>query len=461
MNKILLSLIIPLLFTNMGFPQDILQVPAVAGTDTLKKAVQQAEAMGISIIELITNGGLYVTKGSPKIQIHTPLTIRAAANLSEKPVIQNHNTDTNTRMLFEIMDGGSLILKGLDLDGISDSDTPAKYLIRTDDDPQAGATGISVDNPYVLKVFDCYLHDVISGSDGNFFRAYKYTFADSVIFHNCILENSGKEGIRLKEYYDVEGYGFYQVNYFEVTNCTFLNTNKDGIVVYAGDNNSQTSCPKIFINHCTFNNCGYNGSRAINAWDCDGANVKNCNITNSPTNDYSVKLYGSNSTISYSNLFNVAELKLVRDAQQGFGMMSVDPLYTDLWNGDLTLSTDSPLLGQADDGLAIGDPRWDPDYTNIKFKNDLKTANNYRLNQNYPNPFNPATNISFSLKHSGRTKLKLYNILGRELKIVFDKNMGAGIHTITFHAIDLPGGIYFYELTSSEFKAIKKMILIR
>lgn len=446
---------------STALAQNILPVPAVADYDTLRKAIQFAETTDISIIELTTSGGLYTNDSSTVIKIYKPMTIRAAAGLEKKPIIMNRNPGASTRIIFEIMDGGSLTLQGLELDGLAGTDTPAKYLIRTDDDPQAGATGISVDKPYWLKIIDCYLHDVVRGSDGNFFRAYKYTFADSVILRNSIFVNSGKEGIRLKGYYDVEGYGFYQTIYFEATNCTFLNTNKEAIVLYAGDNNPQTPCPTIVINHCTFNNCGYNNSRVINAWDCDGAIVKNCNITNSPTNEWSVKLYGSTSMICYSNLYNVGELRLVRDAKEGIGNMNVNPLYTDLWNGDFTLTLDSPLLDKADDGTAIGDPRWDPTLSAVDDQSVNQIPLKFELNQNYPNPFNPTTTISFALKNPGRASIKIYNLTGQLVKILLDENLNGGSYQIVFDASDLASDVYFYELQSGRQAARKKMILVR
>lgn len=63
------------------------------------------------------------------------------------------------------------------------SATPAEYLIRTDENPMT--------SPYVLKADDCYLRDVVPGSGGNFFRAYPGTFADSIVFTNCLFNNSG------------------------------------------------------------------------------------------------------------------------------------------------------------------------------------------------------------------------------------------------------------------------------
>ena len=449
-------------FVQLAFGQQVLQVPAIADVDTLHGAVEFANnSVEVEVIELTTSGGLYLTQEHTVMKIYKPLTIRAAAGLAEKPIIQNTKPEASTRILFEIMDGGSLTLIGLELDGLAGTETNAKYLIRTDDDPQEGATGISVSNPYKLEVFDCYLHDVVKGSDGNFFRAYKYTFADSVIFRNCLFYNCGKEGIRLKEYYDMPGTGFYQAMYVELSNCTFWNTNREAIVVYAGDNEPLTPAPKVFVNHCTFYNCGYDNSRVINAWDCDGTEIKNSIISHSPNNEFGVKLYGETSIIHHCDVFNIGAFKMSRNAQIGDGMLYVDPMYTNVWNADFTLSEASPVLAMADDGTAMGDPRWDPNYTNVTSKDISAMSTHYALDQNYPNPFNHSTTILISMPILEHVDIKIFNIIGKEIDTIFSGKLDPGQNIFQWDANDLPTGIYYCQLKLMNFTKSIKMLLLR
>ncbi len=86
----------------------------------------------------------------------------------------------------------------------------------------------------------------------------------------------------------------------------------------------------------------------------------------------------------------------------------------------------------------------------------------YSLQQNYPNPFNPSTTINFSLAKAGNVNLKIYDILGREVKVLVDqKPYQAGTYQITFDASQLSSGIYFYQLNSGDFKQTKKMMLLK
>ncbi|MEW5844415.1 MAG: T9SS type A sorting domain-containing protein [Bacteroidota bacterium] len=81
--------------------------------------------------------------------------------------------------------------------------------------------------------------------------------------------------------------------------------------------------------------------------------------------------------------------------------------------------------------------------------------------QNYPNPFNPTTKISFSLPLKSQIKLKVFDVLGREIQILADGVYEAGKHEVEFNAINLPSGVYFYNLTTGSNSITKKMLLVK
>jgi plastocyanin len=85
----------------------------------------------------------------------------------------------------------------------------------------------------------------------------------------------------------------------------------------------------------------------------------------------------------------------------------------------------------------------------------------FDLKQNYPNPFNPSTTINFSIPQKDFVKLKIYNLAGEELKTLINEEKDAGSYQIKFDALNLPTGIYFYKLNTSNFSETKKMILLR
>ncbi len=92
---------------------------------------------------------------------------------------------------------------------------------------------------------------------------------------------------------------------------------------------------------------------------------------------------------------------------------------------------------------------------------DESTPLNYTLSQNYPNPFNPSTTISYSLPERGLVALKIYNLLGEEVRSIFNHEIEAGNYTFTFDASNLPSGIYIYQLRTNSGIISKKMTLIK
>jgi hypothetical protein len=85
----------------------------------------------------------------------------------------------------------------------------------------------------------------------------------------------------------------------------------------------------------------------------------------------------------------------------------------------------------------------------------------YALSQNYPNPFNPTTKITFALPKEGFVTLKIYDIMGREVRTLVNEHKTANTYNVEFNASELSSGVYFYRLNVNGFSEIKKMMLIK
>ncbi len=85
----------------------------------------------------------------------------------------------------------------------------------------------------------------------------------------------------------------------------------------------------------------------------------------------------------------------------------------------------------------------------------------YGLEQNYPNPFNSSSNVKFQIINYSRVSLKVYDILGKEVRTLVNESLQAGLYSVRFDAGDLPSGIYFYRLTAGDFSETKKLILLK
>ena len=86
----------------------------------------------------------------------------------------------------------------------------------------------------------------------------------------------------------------------------------------------------------------------------------------------------------------------------------------------------------------------------------------FSLYQNYPNPFNPSTSIRFDVQRQSNVTLKVYDVMGREITTLIDNEVvSPGTKEVDFDASDLSSGIYFYTLSAGDFKATKKMMLLK
>lgn len=83
------------------------------------------------------------------------------------------------------------------------------------------------------------------------------------------------------------------------------------------------------------------------------------------------------------------------------------------------------------------------------------------LHQNYPNPFNPETRIRFALPSQGQVRVRVFDVLGKQVASLADGLYAAGEHIVTFSGKDLPSGIYFCTLESAGAHEIRKMMLIK
>ena len=99
---------------------------------------------------------------------------------------------------------------------------------------------------------------------------------------------------------------------------------------------------------------------------------------------------------------------------------------------------------------------------------DFKAFNTYLLEQNYPNPFNPTTTIGFGLQNKSNVRITVFNSIGEEVAVVLNEEKEPGFHQAEFNEINLPSGVYFYQLRAvpsgrqaGAFVETKKMILLR
>lgn len=99
-------------------------------------------------------------------------------------------------------------------------------------------------------------------------------------------------------------------------------------------------------------------------------------------------------------------------------------------------------------------------------KAEIECPKKYTLTQNYPNPFNSETKIHFQIPNSDFVSLKIYNIIGQEIKTVIDEKLNAGYHVADWNGQNKNGdmvssGLYYYQIESGDYKATQRMIFVK
>ncbi len=175
----------------------------------------------------------------------------------------------------------------------------------------------------------------------------------------------------------------------------------------------------------------------------------------------------------------------------GCGLLAINPDGSTKWTADIPNELMSSPVITADSLVLIGssfpqsslyaihcennkyfDSSW-PKFRrngsntgNIQNVTSIESSKTYilfqpTLYQNYPNPFNPDTQIGFKLINSTNVRISIYDITGKKIKTIVNKNYNVGKHNIEFDASKLSSGIYIYELKTGSYRQSRKMLLVR
>ncbi|UCE66006.1 MAG: T9SS type A sorting domain-containing protein [Candidatus Zixiibacteriota bacterium] len=244
-----------------------------------------------------------------------------------------------------------------------------------------------------------------------------------------------------------------------------------GGVYLAGSNNS-------FINNIIAYNRAYNGG---------GIYIDN--TSNQIPNILKNNIIWGNFANYNPQIFNEGNRPLeilycdVEGGWPGVGNIDIDPLFRDTAGGDFHLMAtycgdpyDSPCID-------VGDPTiqdyllecdWGLGFlpsdmgaygggdSTLQLVDDFQFSlpEKSTLLRNYPNPFNASTNIEFALLEASYISISIYDILGREVELLYEGNKQPGVHAVYWSAKDHPSGVYFARMeTGGITKTIKIMLL--
>jgi ligand-binding sensor domain-containing protein len=98
----------------------------------------------------------------------------------------------------------------------------------------------------------------------------------------------------------------------------------------------------------------------------------------------------------------------------------------------------------------------------VSVEEDIDLApTEFSLSQNYPNPFNPSTTINYKIPEESHVQIKVYDVMGREIKELVNDQKKAGSYRINFDGSNLSSGVYLCKINAGRFSGTRKMLLVK
>ncbi|MGE5500232.1 MAG: T9SS type A sorting domain-containing protein [Syntrophothermus sp.] len=168
----------------------------------------------------------------------------------------------------------------------------------------------------------------------------------------------------------------------------------------------------------------------------------------------------------YSNHKYVDSVYYADSLARSKGSTGSDIYYTTLWNTSSAFTRQ--ILNNASKRLAaLIYTAWinagKPQVSSTRVEEKAKTPAEFELLQNYPNPFNPETVIKYRITTPGHVRLSLFNVLGKEVAVLFDGDRPSGEFSLKVNAnsLNIESGIYFYSLKAGSLLETKKMTVLK
>lgn len=215
-------------------------IPVKPGINTLLDAIATSEPG--DMLELQEPGEYLMTQS---IDLKHPISVVAIQSLNEKPVLKFQRSS-----LFNIENGGSLLLDGLRISGTEADDKSGNAVIRT--------SRYSMNRNYKLFIDHCDFEDMDVNHSFNIVKIYKNTFADSIAIRNTSFINITGDVLSLAE--ETEDLGIYNAENVVLDHCAFKDVQGAALNLYRGGNDESTFGPMLRISDCQFDNIG-KGSR--------------------------------------------------------------------------------------------------------------------------------------------------------------------------------------------------------
>lgn len=309
--------------------------------NSLAKAIQTASTG--DVIELSTEGEYLLDNG---IDINKYICVQAANNLKAKPVIR-YNGNRSKISIFTIADGGILELSGLAFNNDAF-------------DGKAAATSAVSPAPVMRGHYSAFVNncEFYNFQESSFapFKAQKTTYADTLLFTNCLFRDMSGDAISLAA--EKDDAGKYSAEYVEVKNCAFYKVLGYAVDLYRGGSDESTTGPTILVDHCVLEDVN-NKERGsgMRLYGVQNVIVKNTIFSNTGRGGASIRFDEASwdkIAVTHCNIYNSGRIASFWGRVITGPVFTIKPVYQSVTAFDFSLSPASPLLTKGTKGNTVG-----------------------------------------------------------------------------------------------------------
>lgn len=317
------------------------KIDVTPSQNSLSQAIQNAKAG--DVIELTANGE-YLLDNS--IEINKHIHIQGAKSLATKPIIRFNGTKSKVA-IFTITDGGILELRNVAFNNEAfDGKAAATAAIS----PAAVMRG-----HYSAYVNNCEFYNYQEGAFSPF-KALRTTYADTLIFTNCLFRDMSGDAISLSA--EKDDAGKYSAEYVEVKNCAFYKVLGYAVDLYRGGSDESTTGPTIVVDHCVLENVN-NKERGsgMRLYGVQNVTVKNSIFSNTGRGGASIRFdetHWDKIAVTNCSLYNSGRISSFWGKVITGPMFAIKPVYQSLPAYNFSLQPLSPLAKKGTNGTSIG-----------------------------------------------------------------------------------------------------------
>ncbi len=295
------------------------------------------------VIELSAEGEYLLDNG---IEINKYLRIQGAKGLKTKPVIRFNGIKSKTS-IFTIADGGILELDDL---AFNDEAFDGKAAATSAISPAAVMRG-----HYSATINACEFYNFQESSFSPF-KAQKGSYADTLIFTNCLFRDMSGDAISLAA--EKNDDGKYSAEYVEVKNCAFYKVLGYAVDLYRGGSDESTAGPTITVDHCVLEDVN-NKERGsgMRLYGVQNVTIKNTSFSNTGRGGASIRFdetHWDKIAVTHCNVYNSGKIYSFWGKAVTGPVFNVKPVYQSPSAYNFSLQTASLLSSKGTDGNAIG-----------------------------------------------------------------------------------------------------------